>query len=120
MIGAAMQNRSIDRVLVGADRIARNGDSSNKIGTYTLAVLAKRHRIPFHIVAPFTTIDSSIRSGKYIPIEERSPTEVTRIFKGFDHIRNAQIWNPAFDVTPSKLITSFVTDKGIMFPPFSK
>jgi methylthioribose-1-phosphate isomerase len=120
MIGALMSTRKIDRVLVGADRIARNGDTSNKIGTYTLAVLAARHKIPFHIVAPMTTIDYSLRSGKAIPIEERNADEITRITPGLREQKKIKIWNPAFDVTPAKLITSFVTETGIHTPPFAK
>lgn len=118
MIGALMSTRKIDRVLVGADRIARNGDASNKIGTYTLAALAKRHKIPFHIVAPTTTIDTSLKNGKAIPIEERAETEVTRITPGLKSSEKIRIWNPAFDVTPAELITSFVTEKGLCQPPF--
>jgi methylthioribose-1-phosphate isomerase len=120
MIGALMSTRKIDRVLVGADRIARNGDTSNKIGTYTLAVLAARHKIPFHVVAPTTTIDYSLKSGNAIPIEERDVREITRITPGLREQKNIRIWNPAFDVTPAKLITSFVTDTGIQTPPFAK
>jgi len=118
MIGAYMSTKRIDRVLVGADRIARNGDTSNKIGTYTLAALAKRHRIPFHVAAPSTTIDNSLKSGKLIPIEERDESEVTRFTPGLKSNKNIRIWNPAFDVTPAKLITSFITENGICQPPF--
>ncbi|MBU1636810.1 S-methyl-5-thioribose-1-phosphate isomerase [bacterium] len=118
MIGALMSARRIDRILVGADRIARNGDTSNKVGTYTLAVLAKRHKVPFHVVAPSTTFDFAMRSGKSIPIEEREETEITRIVPGLKSQRNIRIWNPAFDVTPAELITSFVTEQGIRRPPF--
>ena len=120
MIGALLSTRKIDRVLVGADRIARNGDTSNKIGTYTLAVLAKRHKIPFHVVAPSTTIDISLKTGKSIPIEERDEKEITRIIPGLRSQKHIKIWNPAFDVTPAKLITSFVTENGLCQPPFGK
>jgi len=120
MVGALMNTRKIDRVLVGADRIARNGDSSNKIGTYMLAVLAKRHGIPFHVVAPSTTIDTSLATGSAIVIEERDEKEITRITPGLKARKNVIIWNPAFDVTPAKLITSFVTENGLCQPPFRK
>jgi methylthioribose-1-phosphate isomerase len=120
MIGALMSTQRIDRVLVGADRIARNGDISNKIGTYTLAVLAARHKIPFHVVAPTTTIDVALKSGSAIPIEERDAVEITRITPGLREQKHIKIWNPAFDVTPAKLITNFVTETGIQTPPFTK
>jgi methylthioribose-1-phosphate isomerase len=120
MIGALMSTQKIDRVLVGADRIARNGDSSNKIGTYMLAVLAKRHRIPFHVAAPSTTIDTSLATGSEIVIEERDEKEITRITPGLKSQKYIRIWNPAFDVTPAKLITSFVTENGVCQPPFRK
>ena len=85
-----------------------------------LAVLAARHKVPFHVVAPTTTIDVALASGRAIPIEERDATEVSRITPGLREQRNIKIWNPAFDVTPAKLITSFVTDAGIRKPPFTK
>jgi methylthioribose-1-phosphate isomerase len=118
--GYFMQQGKIDCVIVGADRIAANGDVANKIGTYTLAVLAKENRIPFYVAAPTSTIDLSLRSGDKIPIEERSPEEVTHI-QGVpiapEGIRAA---NPAFDVTPHSYITAIITQKGIIRKPYTK
>ncbi len=120
MAGYFMRQRKIDCVVVGADRIAANGDVANKIGTYTLAVLAKENRIPFYVAAPTSTIDLSLSSGDKIPIEERSPEEVTHI-QGVpiapEGIRAA---NPAFDVTPHGYITAIITDKGIIRGPFTE
>jgi len=114
MAGWLMQQRKIDSVIVGADRIAANGDTANKIGTYTLAVLAKEHRIPFYVAAPTSTIDLSLKTGAEIPIEERSPEEVTR-FGGIQiAVSSSAAVNPAFDVTPAKYITAIVTEKGII------
>jgi len=120
MAGYFMQQRKIDCVIVGADRIAANGDVANKIGTYTLAVLAKESKIPFYVAAPTSTIDLSLSSGDKIPIEERSPEEVTHI-QGIptapEGIRAA---NPAFDVTPHSYITAIITEKGIIREPYGK
>jgi methylthioribose-1-phosphate isomerase len=117
MAGYLMQQGRIDVILVGADRIAANGDSANKIGTYTLAVLAERHRIPFYVAAPLSTIDIAIADGSAIPIEERDAAEVT----GFRGVRWApegvSVANPAFDVTPAALITGLVTEKGVINRP---
>ena len=116
--GWAMTQRLVDRVIVGADRIAANGDTANKIGTYPLALLAREHGVPFWVAAPFSTIDLSISSGADIPIEQRSPEEVTsprgmRVApEGIDAL------NPAFDVTPNALISAIVTDRGVATPPF--
>lgn len=118
MAAFLMAQGRVDRVFVGADRIARNGDTSNKIGTLNLAVLAKQFKIPFHVVAPRSTFDGKIRSGRQINIEERAPTEVTRMTPGLERVRGFKVWNPAFDVTPGALITSFVTETGILRPPF--
>lgn len=111
-----MHQGKIDRVLVGADRIAANGDFANKIGTYSLAVLAKHHKIPFHVVAPYTTIDSNCLSGNDINIEERSPEEVRDAKGGLGHViwspHNAPVYNPAFDVTTGSLLTSYILDTG--------
>ena len=120
MIGALMKTHKIDRVLVGADRIARNGDTSNKIGTYTLALAAKKHRIPFHVVAPSTTIDPSIKGGAMIPIEERNESEIIRMIPGLKTGKQIRVWNPAFDTTPANLITNYVTENGICQPPFTQ
>jgi len=117
MAGHLLQQGRVDVIVVGADRIAANGDTANKIGTYTLAVLAERHRIPFYIAAPLSTIDSSIADGSAIPIEERDPAEVT----GFRGVRWAPegvgVFNPAFDVTPAELITGLITEKGVIQYP---
>ena len=120
MAGYFMQQRKIDCVIVGADRIAANGDVANKIGTYTVAVLAKENGIPFYVAAPTSTIDLSLSSGDEIPIEERSPEEVTHI-QGVpiapEGIRAA---NPAFDVTPPSYITAIITEKGIIREPYAE
>ena len=118
MAAAVMQQGRIDSVFVGADRIAQNGDSANKIGTLSLAILANHFKIPFYVVAPSTTIDRTISNGSNILIEERSANEV----KSFSGIVTApesvNVYNPAFDVTPANLITSIVTEKGVFKPPF--
>ncbi|MFW6343133.1 MAG: S-methyl-5-thioribose-1-phosphate isomerase, partial [Sediminispirochaetaceae bacterium] len=102
-----------------ADRIASNGDTSNKIGTYMLAVSAHYHSIPFYIVAPTSTIDFDIASGEKIPIEEREPSEITRIGEAPITPQEMDAYNPAFDVTPADLITGIITEKGILYPPYS-
>jgi methylthioribose-1-phosphate isomerase len=108
----------VDLVVVGADRIARNGDTANKIGTYGVAVLARHHGIPFYVAAPFSTIDSAIPDGSAIPIEERDPREVQEL--GGRRITPAAspVRNPAFDVTPAALITAIVTERGIYRGPY--
>lgn len=115
-----MKDGRIDKVLVGADRIAGNGDCANKIGTYNLAVLAKAHKIPFYIVAPISSFDIKIRDGTQIPIEERPPDEVRQIFGSYVAPSDVKVYNPAFDVTPHNLIHSFITEKGIFHPPYKK
>ncbi|MEK6727889.1 MAG: S-methyl-5-thioribose-1-phosphate isomerase [Candidatus Omnitrophota bacterium] len=121
MAAALMAQGKIDKVIAGADRIAANGDTANKIGTYSLAVLAHFHKIPFYIAAPESTFDFSIKSGKDIPIEQRSHLEVTRLFsKNLIAPKNVKVFNPAFDVTPHKLITAIITDRGIIKAPFLK
>lgn len=116
MAGAMMRAGRVNRVLVGADRIALNGDFANKIGTYSVAVLAQFHNVPFHPVAPVSTIDFQCPSGNDIPIEERSPDEVRGALQPqairFSP-REARVWNPAFDVTPTRLVTSLVLDRGV-------
>jgi len=108
-----MAKGKIDRIFVGADRIAANGDTANKIGTYNLAVLAKYHKIPFYVVAPMSTFDFTLKDGRGIPIEERDPSEVTS-FRGVRTApKGVKVYNPAFDVTPHKLITAIVTEKGV-------
>jgi len=118
--GFLMKNKKIDCVLVGADRIAVNGDTANKIGTYTLAVLAKEHGIPFYVVAPVSTFDFSLSSGEEIPIEERSPDEVINSFGMRTGPQGVSVYNPAFDVTPHNFITAFVTEQKILYPPYKE
>lgn len=110
----------VDAVLVGADRIAANGDSANKIGTYGLALLAKAHGLPFYIAAPSSTFDLSIADGSKIPIEERPRDEIISGFGKQTAPDNVDVFNPAFDVTPSGLITAIITEKGILRPPFGE
>jgi methylthioribose-1-phosphate isomerase len=117
--GHLMSRGEIDCVIVGADRIAANGDVANKIGTYTVAVLAQRHGIPFYVAAPWSTIDSGTPAGADIPIEERDADEVT----GYGAERwsppRVQVRNPAFDVTPHELVSAIVTERGILRPSYS-
>lgn len=113
-----MNQGKIDVVVVGADRIALNGDTANKIGTYTVAIAAKYHNVPFYIAAPLSTIDTSIQSGKEIPIEERSHEEVTHINGDWICAKDVKIINPGFDVTPNELIAGIITEKGILRPPY--
>ena len=114
MAGHFMNRGDIDCVIVGADRIAANGDTANKIGTYTLAVLAKENGIPFYVAAPTTTIDASLKSGDEIPIEQRSPEEVTHIQGVSIAPEGIAAANPAFDVTPHRYITAIITERGII------
>jgi methylthioribose-1-phosphate isomerase len=119
MAGYLMQQGKIDMVIVGADRIAANGDTANKIGTYSLAVLANVHEIPFYVAAPTNTIDLKLSSGDEIPVEERDGQEV-RMFMGVRVVpEEVQVYNPAFDITPAKYIAGIITEKGIINPPFS-
>jgi methylthioribose-1-phosphate isomerase len=118
MAGHVMKQGKVDCVVVGADRIAANGDTANKIGTYMVAVLAKQHNIPFYVAAPISTIDLSLASGEQIPIEERDAREVT-------HVRDQQlapdgvaVHNFAFDVTPNELIAAIITDRGVARSPY--
>ncbi len=114
-----MARREVDLVVTGADRIAANGDTANKIGTYALAVLARHHGVSFYIVAPFSTIDHSLPSGAHIPIEER-PADEVRCVAGVQTAPAASpVFNPAFDVTPASLITAIVTERGVFRPPYS-
>ena len=118
MVGFFMRRKQVDAVIVGADRIARNGDTANKIGTYTLAVLAKEHGIPFYVAAPVSTVDLSTATGDDIVIEERAPQEVT-CFQGVCTTpEGIQAANPAFDVTPYKYITAIITDRGVVSEDF--
>lgn len=119
MAGFLMQQGKIDLVIVGADRIAANGDTANKIGTYSLAVLAQVHGIPFYIAAPTSTIDLKMPSGQDIPIEERPASEMRELFGVPIAPSEVPVYNPAFDITPSKYITGIITEKGIVSPPYS-
>lgn len=118
MSGYFMNKGMIDMVCVGADRIASNGDTANKIGTYNVAIVAKYHNVPFYIAAPLSTIDTSISTGKEIPIEERSHKEVTHINDKVICSDNVKVINPGFDVTPNELITGIITEVGILKPPY--
>ena len=113
MAASLMAKGKIDMIFVGADRIAANGDAANKIGTYNLAVLADYHKIPFYVVAPISTFDFRLKTGKDIPIEERDGNEVRSALGKMIAPRNVKAYNPAFDVTPAKLITAIITEKGI-------
>ncbi|MCD6238051.1 MAG: S-methyl-5-thioribose-1-phosphate isomerase [Thermotogae bacterium] len=119
MAGWVMKQGKIDAVLVGADRISANGDVANKIGTYSLAVLAKHHNIPLYVVAPFSSIDMNIASGKDIPIEERPTEEITKI-KGVEIApKGVKAYNPAFDVTDNEFVTAIITERGVIRQPYS-
>jgi methylthioribose-1-phosphate isomerase len=118
MAGAMMQAGHVDVVVVGADRIAANGDTANKIGTYSLGVLAREHGIPFYVAAPWSTIDLAIADGTAIPIEERPEREVTHVGSNRLAPDGAAVRNPAFDVTPHRYITAIVTERGVIRPPF--
>ncbi len=120
MAATLMVQGHVDMIFVGADRIALNGDTANKIGTYGLAVLANYHKIPFYIVAPKSTFDINIKTGKEIPIEQRDSEEITHIAKRQIAPKCIKTYNPAFDVTPHRLITAIVTEKGIIRSPFKK
>lgn len=120
MAGTLMQQKKIDCVMVGADRIAANGDVVNKIGTYPLAILAQYHKIPFYVAAPLSTIDLNMKTADKIPIEERNPKEVTHIKERPIAPSHVKVENPAFDRTPGNLITAIITEKGIAEPPFEK
>jgi methylthioribose-1-phosphate isomerase len=118
MAGPLMRAGEIDVVVVGADRIAANGDTANKIGTYTVAVLAHEHKVPFLVAAPLSTIDLSTPDGDHIPIEERDQREVSHLGSSRLTPEGAKIRNPAFDVTPHRYITGIVTERGILRPPY--
>jgi methylthioribose-1-phosphate isomerase len=118
MAGYMMKMGGVDVVVVGADRVAANGDVANKIGTYSVAVLAKEHGIPFYVAAPISTLDPELTSGDAIPIEEREGREV--IYFGTKRVapKSVETWNPAFDVTPSRLVTGIITERGIVRKPY--
>jgi methylthioribose-1-phosphate isomerase len=119
MAGALMRQGLIDLVVVGADRIAANGDVANKIGTYSVAVLANAHGIPFYVAAPISTIDLSTPDGSGIPIEERNAKEVTHVGANRLTPEGAKIRNPAFDVTPHTYVTAIFTERGVCQAPFT-
>ncbi|WP_369825222.1 S-methyl-5-thioribose-1-phosphate isomerase [Sulfobacillus sp. hq2] len=120
MAGTVMAQHMVDGVIVGADRIAANGDTANKIGTYTVAVLAAFHQIPFYVAAPLSTFDIAAQSGADIPIELRAADEVRRVGNAQVAPENFPVYNPAFDITPGSLVAAFITEKGIISPPFSE
>ncbi len=120
MAGHVMKQGKVDAVVVGADRIAANGDTANKIGTYMVAVLAKQHDIPFYVAAPISTIDLSLATGEEIPIEERDTREVTHVREQRLAPEGIEVHNPAFDVTPNELITAIITDKGVARQPYTE
>ena len=120
MAGWFLRRGDVDAVIVGADRIARNGDTANKIGTYSLAVLAKENSVPFYVAAPMSTVDPTIADGGGIPIEERSPDEVREVGGRLVTLPFIEVRNPAFDVTPAAYITAIITERGVCRPPFQK
>ena len=119
-VGALMARGLVDKVVVGSDRIAANGDAANKIGTYTVAVLAHRHNIPFFVAAPTSTVDMATPSGDGIPIEERDPEEIRQVFGTKITPENAPAFNLAFDVSPADLIAAIITEKGVLRPPYKE
>jgi methylthioribose-1-phosphate isomerase len=120
MAGHIMKQGKVDAVVVGADRIAANGDAANKIGTYMVAVLARQHDIPFYVAAPISTLDLTLASGEEIPIEERDAREVTHVREQRLAPEGVPVHNPAFDVTPNELITAIITDKGVARQPYTE
>jgi len=120
MAGAIMQQGKINAVIVGADRIAANGDVANKIGTYTVAVLAKEHTIPFYVAAPWSSVDMRTPTGEQIPIEQRSHREVTHMAGKRVAPEGVEVENPAFDVTPHRYVTAIITERGVALPPLAE
>jgi methylthioribose-1-phosphate isomerase len=119
MAGAMMRLGEVDLVVVGADRIAANGDVANKVGTYAVAVLAKEHGIPFYVAAPISTVDLKTPDGSQIPIEERSGKEVTHLGAARLTPEGVRVRNPAFDVTPHKYVTAIITERGVARAPYA-
>jgi methylthioribose-1-phosphate isomerase len=119
MVGHFLKTGDIRAVVVGADRIARNGDTANKIGTYGIAVLAHENKVPFYVAAPISTLDLSLATGEQIPIEERSAEEVTHM-AGIRLSPDVRAAHPAFDVTPARLISAIITERGVARPPFEE
>jgi len=120
MAGFLMSKNKVNLVIVGADRIALNGDVVNKIGTYSLSVLARENAVPFYIAAPLSTIDTSLKSGEEIPIEERDPNEVTHILGKQIAPTGVKVFNPAFDLTPNNYVEAIITEKGIIRKPYEQ
>jgi len=120
MVGSLMQRGGIDAVIVGTDRTAANGDVANKIGTYTVAALAARHRVPFYVAAPTSSIDLDTLRGGDIPIEQRNPAEVTEISGKIVAPRGVRVLNPAFDVTPARLVSAIITERGVARRPYRR
>ena len=120
MAAQVMREGRIQAVIVGADRVASNGDAANKIGTYAAAILAHYHKIPFYVAAPYSTFDMSLKSGADIPIEQRNSTEITEMSGKATAPEGVKTYNPAFDVTPHELIRAFITDRGVIEPPFTE
>ena len=118
--GYVLKRGGVDCVIVGADRIAANGDVANKIGTYSLALLARHHGVPFYVAAPFSSVDFSCPGGERIPIEERPAAELTRLGARPSAPHGAAVYNPAFDVTPAELVTAVITERGVAYPPFAR
>jgi len=116
MAAHSMKQGMIDAVIVGADRIAANGDTANKIGTYSLAIVAKAHNVPFFVAAPLSTVDFELHNGSEIPIEERHPSEIYQVGETVICPPGVEFYNPAFDVTPAELITGIITEKGVVLP----
>ena len=120
MAGALMARGQVDLVVVGCDRMAANGDFANKIGTYSLAVLARHHHIPFYTALPSSTVDLSLPDGRGIPVEERGPEEVSSFAGRRTGPAGVPVWNPSFDVTPHQLLTGIITERGVLTPPFGR
>jgi methylthioribose-1-phosphate isomerase len=120
MAGPLMRRGEVDFVVVGADRIAANGDFANKVGTYTVAMMAEAHGVPFYVAAPLSTIDLATPDGDAIPIEQRNAREITHVGSVQIAPEGAGVWNPAFDVTPHRLVTGIITERGIARPPYSE
>ena len=118
--GSLMRQKKIDLVITGADRIAGNGDVANKIGTYQVAVLAKENKIPFYVAAPLSTIDLSIKSGEMIPVEERSPQEISHFGNKLIGPKGVKAFNPAFDITPARYVSAIFTEKGVVKSPYRR
>lgn len=120
MAGHVLQKGLVNCVVVGADRIAANGDTANKIGTYSVAVLARENNVPFYVAAPVSTLDLDLPDGDHIPIEERDPKEITEFLGSRIAPAGVSVYNPSFDVTPARYITAIITDRGVAFPPYTR